>query len=126
MDMPAGKNLAVAAESLYLLNLLLLPGLAFALLLVLFLWRRKDAPPLAANHMAQTIGVSVIGGTLLVVVMLLIALLGGFDSGYTWVVLVLYFTFIHSTLIFMGVFGLVRALSGQHFRYPLLGRLFRA
>ena len=126
MDTSDGKDLAVAAESLYLVNLMLLPGLAFALLLALFLWRRKDAPPLAANHLAQTIGVSVTGGILLVVVMLLIALLGGFDSGSTWVVLVLYFTFIHSTLIFMGVFGLVRALSGQHFRYPLLGRLFRA
>ena len=126
MDTSDGKHLAITAESLYLVNLLLLPGLAFALLLVLFLWRRRDAPPLAANHLAQTIGVSVIGGALLVVVTLLIALLGGFDSAYTWVVVVLYFTFIHSTLIFMGVSGLVRALSGQLFRYPLLGRLFRA
>ena len=125
MESPDGKTLAIAAESLYLVNLLLLPGIAFALLLVLFLWQRRDASPLAANHLAQTIGVSVLGGALLVVT-LLIALLGGFDSGYTWVVVVLYFTFIHSTLIFMGVLGLVRALSGQHYRYPLLGRLFRA
>ena len=52
----------------------------------------------------------------------LILLLGGFDSGYTWMLVVLYFTFIHSSLILMGVFGMVRALNGQHFTYPLIGR----
>ena len=124
MDAPEGKTLAVAAETLYLVNLLLLPGLAFLVLLVLFLLRRREAAPLAANHLAQTTGVSVIGGTLLVVVMALIALLGGFDSGWTWVVLVLYFTFVHSTLILLGVLGLVRAMAGEHYRYPLLGRFF--
>jgi uncharacterized Tic20 family protein len=40
-------------------------------------------------------------------------------------VVVLYFTFIHSTLILLGILGLVKALAGQHYRYPLLGRWFR-
>jgi uncharacterized Tic20 family protein len=124
MDAPEGKMLAVAAETLYLVNLLLLPGLAFLVLLVLFLLRRHQAAPLASNHLAQTTGVSVIGGGLLIVVMGVIALLGGFDSGWTWVVLVLYFTFVHSTLILLGVLGLVRAMAGEHYRYPLLGRFF--
>ena len=124
MESPEGKTLAVAAETLYLVNLLLLPGLAFLILLLLFVSRRRTAPPLAANHLAQTTGVSVVGGTLLVFVTGLIALLGGFDSGWTWVVVVLYFTFIHSTLILLGVLGLVRAMAGQHYRYPLLGRWF--
>ena len=115
----------MAAETLYLVNLLLLPGLAFLLLLTLFVLRHDRAAPLAANHLAQTTGVSVIGGTLLIVFMALIALLGGFDSGWTWVVLVLYFTFVHSTLILLGILGLVRAMSGEHYRYPLLGRFFR-
>ena len=41
-------------------------------------------------------------------------------------IVVLYFTFIHSTLILLGVMGLVRALAGQHYRYPLLGRFFQS
>lgn len=126
MERQEGKTLAVAAETLYLLNLLLMPVLAFLVLFILFLVYRRTASPLAANHLSQTTGVSVLGGTLLVVVMTPVALFGGIDSGWTWVVLVLYFTFIHSTLILLGVLGLVRALNAEHFRYPVLGRLFRA
>ena len=125
MEQP-GKTLAVTAETLFLLNLLLLPGLAFAALLLVYLAKRHSSPPLAANHLVQTTGVSLIGGGLLVVVIALILALGGFDSGYTWVVVILYFTFIHSSLILLGVMGLVKAMAGQHFRYPLIGRPFRA
>jgi len=120
-----GKTLAITAESLFLVNLMLAPGLAFAALVLLYLLKGKDAEPLPANHLSQTLGVSVIGGVLLVVIIALILLLGGFDSGYTWMVVVFYFTFIHSSLIFMGVFGLVKALNGQHFVYPWIGRPFK-
>ena len=43
----AGQNLAVLAESLFLINLLLLPGLAFAGLFALWLKNRDSSPPLA-------------------------------------------------------------------------------
>lgn len=120
----SGKSLAVTAETLYLINLLLAPGLAFAVLLVIYLKNKQGADPLAANHLSQTIGVSVIGGALIVLVIALVIFLGGFDAGYTWVVVVLYFTFIHSSLILMGVLGLVKALNAEHYRYPLAGRFF--
>jgi len=120
-----GQSLAITAETLFLVNLMLAPGLAFALLVLLYLLKHKDADSLALNHLSQTVGVSVIGGVLLVLIIALILLLGGFDSGYTWMVVILYFTFIHSSLIFMGVFGLVRALNGQHFVYPWIGRPFK-
>jgi len=123
MDKP-GQTLAVTAETLFLVNLLLAPGLAFLVLLILYLRHRGNAEPLAANHLAQTVGVGLTGGSLLVCITILIVLLGGLDSGYTWVVVVLYFTFIHSTLILLGILGLVKALAGQHYRYPLLGRWF--
>lgn len=125
MEQP-GKTLAVTAETLFLVNLLLLPGLAFAALLLLYLARRNSSPPLAANHLAQTTGASVIGGALIVLVIALIVWLGGFESGYTWMVVILYFTFVHSSLILLGVMGLVKAMAGEHFRYPLIGRLLRA
>ena len=124
MDAP-GKTLAITAETLYLVNLMLAPGLAFLVLLLLYLLKAKDAAPLAVNHLSQTIGVSVIGGALIVVIIALILLFGGFDSGYTWMVVILYFTFIHSSLIFMGVFGLVKALNSQHFVYPWIGKPFK-
>ena len=120
---PPGQALAVAAESLYLINLLLLPGLGFLALLGLFFRYRRDAPPLARIHLRQTVSASLWAGALLIFANLLIVALGGYDSGWTWVVVILYFTTAHTTLVVLGTIGLARALAGQPYRYPLVGNL---
>jgi len=124
MDNEAGKSLAVTAQSLYLVNLMLAPGLAFVLLLLLYGFNRGRADALAMNHLSQTVGVSLVGGALIVVASAVLLLLGGLDSGYTWMVVILYFILIHSSLILMGVMGLVKAMVGEHYVFPLIGRPF--
>jgi uncharacterized Tic20 family protein len=119
---PAGIMLAVTAESLYLANLLLAPGLAFLALLVLYRKHHTSAPPLAAAHLSQTLSASLWAGLLLVVANLLILALGGYHAAHTWIVLILYFTLAHSSLVVCGAIGLARALAGQCWRYPLVGR----
>jgi hypothetical protein len=121
-----GQTLAITAEVLYLVNLMLAPGLAFALLLLVYALKGGSADALAANHLSQTVGVSVAGGVLIVLIISLLIGLGGLDSGYTWMVVILYFTFVHTSLILMGVMGLVKALNGERFVFPLIGRPFRA
>ncbi len=125
MDNEAGKSLAITAQSLYLVNLMLAPGLAFVLLLLLYGFNRGRADALAMNHLSQTVGVSLVGGALIVVASTVLLLLGGLDSGYIWMVVILYFILIHSSLILMGVMGLVKAMDGQHYVFPLIGRPFR-
>ena len=120
---PPGQGLAIAAESLYLINLLLLPGPGFLALLWLFFHHHRDAPPLARGHLRQTVSASLWAGALLIFANLLIVALGGYDSGWTWVVVILYFTTAHTTLVVFGILGLARALAGQPYRYPLVGRL---
>lgn len=117
----SGKDLAVKAEALYIINLMLAPGLGFLLLALLWRKHRHDAPPLARNHLAQTFIVSLWGAVLLVLACGLIVLLGGLDRAWTWVVVVLYFTAVHSTLILFGVLGLAKAMAGKPFVYPLIG-----
>jgi hypothetical protein len=116
-----GLGLAVAAESLYLANLLLLPGLAFLVLAGLHLRAGVDTPRLAAAHLAQTFAASLWAGGLLVAVNGLILLLGGYRGAHTWVLVILYFTVCHSTLVLLGVVGLAKAMAGQCWRYPLVG-----
>jgi O-antigen ligase len=125
VDNEAGKSLAITAQSLYLVNLMLAPGLAFVLLLLLYRFNRGRADALAMNHLSQTVGVSLVGGALIVVASAVLLLLGGLDSGYIWMVVILYFILIHSSLILMGVMGLVKAMDGQHYVFPLIGRPFR-
>ena len=79
-ELTEGVGIAVAAESLYLVNLLLAPGLGFAALVWLWWSNRGSTPPLAAAHLAQTLSGSVWAGILLVVVNGLILLLGGCAS----------------------------------------------
>lgn len=117
-----GYGIAVAAEALYLINLMIAPGLAFVALLALWLKHRHGSPALARNHLAQTVAGSVWAGILLIGANVAIILLGGYDAPYTWVVVILYFVTCHATLIFFGAIGLARALSAQTYRYPLIGR----
>ncbi len=120
-----GRETAVIAEAAYLVNLLLLPGLGFLFLSILYFKNRGVASALAKNHLSQTFGVSIIGGALVVVVVATVVGMGAVDNGYTWMWVLLYFTCIHSGLIFMGVVGFVKALNNQHYSYPVLGKYFQ-
>jgi hypothetical protein len=117
----ASRRLAVLAESLYLANLLIAPGLGFIGLL--WLWRRAHTQslPLARQHLRQTLVASLWAGALLIGLSALILLIGGLASMWSWVALILYFTFFHSALVLCGMVGLARALAGQPFRFPLIG-----
>jgi hypothetical protein len=116
-----GRRIAVAAESIYLANLLLAPGLGF--LGLLWLWRRPDVPalPLARQHLRQTLVASLWAGVLLIGLSATILLIGGFESMWSWLAVILYFTFFHSTLVLCGMVGLSKAMAGQPFRFPLIG-----
>jgi hypothetical protein len=115
------RTLAITAESLFLANLLLIPVLAFLIQIWLRWYYRADVGPLARNHMNQTFFVSLWGGFLLVILSTLLIALGGLQWQWTWVVVILYFTCVHSTLVLLGLLGLSRAMAGRLFRYPLIG-----
>jgi uncharacterized Tic20 family protein len=119
------KTVAIMAEVLYLINLMLLPGLAFLLLFFLYIKYRQCDSAFTANHLSQTLGVSLLGGAVIVITVSLTIALGGVDAAYTWVWVLFYFTLIHSCLIMMGVFGLIKAMNAEHFTYPVIGRFFR-
>ena len=61
-----GPPLAIAAEALFVINLMLLPGLAFLALMVLWIKYRNHPDPLVRNHLRQTGWTCISGGTLLV------------------------------------------------------------
>ncbi len=115
------NKLAVVAESLYLCNLLLLPGIAFIVLLLLYRQQRNVAPPLALCHLRQSIAASIWAGVLLLPFTVLTLAVGGYDSIGAWTVALIYFTTCHATLVLLGVVGLSKAMAGQSWRYPFIG-----
>lgn len=118
----AGQTLAVIAEILYLVNLLLIPVIAFVVLAILYLRHVRTAPALAVCHLQQTLSASLWAGVLLILANLMIVALGGYRSSWTWVVVIIYFTVCHSSLILLGTVGLAKAMAGKPYRFPLVGR----
>ncbi len=116
-----GQRLAVLAESLYLANLLVAPGIAFAVLGWLWLKHRHSAPPLARQHLRQTLWVSVVAGGLIVGLSGTLVLLGGWQGPWTWVLVLTYFVCIHGALVLLGMLGLSKAMAGQPWRFPVVG-----
>jgi uncharacterized Tic20 family protein len=124
-DDPVDTRLAISAEALYLVNLLLAPGLGFLALLWLYWKRHGSAGPVARCHLEQTVSASLWGGFLLVIINAGIILLGGYDGAWTWLIVIIYFTLVHSTFILLGMIGLIKAMNGQCWKYPLVGRPLR-
>jgi len=116
-----GRDLAIIAESLYLANLLLVPGICFAILFWLWLKHKDTASPLARQHLKQTTFVSLYGGLMIFTLSAIVIALGGLEWEWTWVMVIMYFTCIHSTLVMFGMFALAKAMAGQPWRYPLIG-----
>ena len=117
----SGRRYAILAESLFLANLLIAPGLGFMGLL--WLRYRTNLPgfPLARHHLRQTLVASLWAGILLIGLSAAILSVGGFASMWSWLAVILYFTFFHSALVLCGMVGLARAIAGQTFRFPLIG-----
>jgi hypothetical protein len=122
VELTEGGAMATLAEGLYLANLLILPGIGFLALVVLW-WRvRGRCPPLASAHLSQTLSGGLWAGVLLVIANGAILLLGGYDGPYVWLVVITYFTVCHAALVMLGALGLAKAMAGQCWRYPLIGR----
>lgn len=116
------RKLAAVAQGLYLVNITILPIFAFIILIFLYFKNRASMHMTTLCHFRQSILANILSGFLLCVVSLVILLTGSFDSPYTWMILLLYFISIHSVLILYGVFGLIKALAGDAYQYPIIGK----
>lgn len=108
---PVAIKAASKAALASLLNLTLMPLVAFIWLL--YLWRRSDPGSVAHYHAVLGIRLNLVAGFALGVVSLLMLLLGGFDSPWIWAYLISYFTLVHALFILIAVWAMVRAWSGQ-------------
>ena len=119
-----GQSLAVVAESLYVANLLILPFIAFFVLVYIFIKQHGSAPPLARSHLEQTlsasIGIAIMFFACAMIIMLLRA--WGLEDVGIWMIVVIVFTIIHATMVLFGVLGLAKAMSGKCWRYPVFGK----
>lgn len=100
------SNAALAS----LLNLTFLPGIAFIWIILAI--NKMSPTSIGYYHAKIGIKLNLAAFVALGVVSLLMIILGGFDSAWTWVYVITYFTFVHTIFIVLAVWSLTRAWSG--------------
>ena len=119
-----GQDFAVLVESLYVINLLLIPVLSFIILVYLFLTRHGSLPPLANSHLEQTISAGFLTAVMIFVggMTIMMIRLSGIEDATLWMIVIILFTVMHATMVLLGIVGLAKALSGKCWSYPVVGR----
>ena len=113
-----GERLAIAAPVLYLLNLLLLPGLAFLILVLIYIKYRHIDHQVARVQLQQNFIASICAGIAILGVSLIIITIGGFDSMYSWMIMLTYAVSIHAALVLCGALSLAKGINKKTFFYP--------
>ncbi len=113
VDEPQVKRASNAALA-SLLNLTVLPGFSFIALILIY--RKTQPDTIDRYHALLGIKINLIAAAALFLVSALMVLLGGFDSPWTWVYVISYFTIVHTIFIVFALWALVRAWSGDRLR----------
>jgi len=99
----------VTYQSLYLMNLLLLPGLSFLYLLYLLFYREQNSR-LARIHLIRAVQISIIAGVMIILIPLLIIFLSPqFEASV--MIMIFYFVTLHACFVLIGMFNLSRAMA---------------
>jgi hypothetical protein len=117
------NTLAIKIESWYLLNLTLMPVLGFFVLIFYYDKYFDKVGALVDNHLVQTLNAALWLGSALVLMSSFVFFVTGINNITGWVIVILYITCIHSIFILLGVIGLVKALAGQFYSFPVVGKV---
>ncbi len=105
------QKISIIAQSLYLANLLLLPGLSFLVLLHYFM-KHKSHYGVARIHLYRSMQLCILNGILLAVIPLIYIFISASFSA-ALMVTIFYFVCMHSIFVLIGMFNLSRALVSK-------------
>lgn len=122
-----GLATAITGEILFLLNLLL-PVLPLLFLVFLNLKHRKTTSDFLRAHLQQPLIASIISTSLFLLGILFIIMTGGYKSISIQLIVVLeaYTLLVVIPLLIPGLIGVIRAMSGEVYSYPLIGKWLRS
>ena len=118
----SGTTIAIIAEGLFFLNLFLLPVLSFVILALLYLSQRKHESRLARNHLKQAFVAAGITTALFFLTNVLIVANGGYQSIALLIAVEVYLVAVVTPFAIVAIFGLLKAMAQQEYRYPLIGK----
>jgi len=100
---------AIVYQSLFLMNLLLIPGLAFVLLIWLFTKKSKQLG-WQRIHLYRSVQLSVLAGFFILVIPLVVLVTtNAFEASL--MVMIIYFVTMHAAFVLLGMLNLSRAMA---------------
>jgi hypothetical protein len=100
---------AIIYQSLFLMNLLLIPGVSFLVLLWLFV-KRKNQQGWQRIHLYRSIQLSVLAGFIIIIVPLIVLLTtNAFEASL--MVMIIYFVTMHAAFVLLGMLNISRAMA---------------
>jgi hypothetical protein len=104
-----GTKNAIIYQSLYLANLLLLPGISF-LVLLWFFYQLNNQSPFAKIHLYRAVQLSILAGLFIVIIPIAIIFLSPqFEASL--MIMLLYFVTLHAGFVLIGMLNLSRAMA---------------
>lgn len=103
-----------------LLNLTFLPLLGFIALL--FIYNKTEANTIDRYYAVVGIKTNLLAAVALLLMTGLMIILGGFDSPWTWVLVISYFVFVHAMFILFATWTMVRSWTGEKLKRQFLSR----
>ena len=110
LQLKNASNAALAS----LLNLTLLPVISFIALFLIY--KKTTANNIDHYHAVLGMKINIIAAIVLFAVSGLMIIFGGFNSPWTWVYVISYFTIVHTAFIIIALWALVRSWSGDRLR----------
>jgi len=100
---------AIIYQSLFLMNLLLIPGLSFLLLIWLFL-KNKDQRGWQRIHLYRSVQLSVLAGFFIIIIPLIVLFAtNAFEASL--MVMIVYFVTMHAAFVLLGMLNISRAMA---------------
>lgn len=132
-EQKSNDHSAQIAIALMMANLLFVVFFAipYILLCIFYLWRAPKASPLVRNHMKQALLAATFTTVIYhaITVFFDISIINLATGGHgeipmhSIIALETYFILVVPLFMGLGIFALNRAIRGEEFRYPLIGRL---
>ncbi len=94
-----------------ILNLTILPVIGFIALLLVY--KNTDPNGIDRYHALLGVKINLVAAVALILVSTVMIVSGGFDSPWTWVYVISYFTIVHTIFIVLALWALVRSWSGD-------------
>lgn len=102
---------AIVYQSLFLINLLLIPGLSFLLLIWLFV-KRKHQKGWHRIHLYRSVQLSVLSGFFIVIIpFVILVTTNAFEASL--MVMIIYFVTLHAAFVLLGILNVSRAMANK-------------